>query len=51
MKILINGIIRDMTEEEEAEFVKEHENLPEIPEGAMLGAKAESFDILMGVDE
>lgn len=29
MKIWIDGIIRDMTEEEESEYIAEHEHQPE----------------------
>ena len=45
MKIWINGIIRDMTEEEEAEYIAEHEHQtePDDPDGIL--------NILTGVSE
>ena len=51
MKIWIDGIIRDMTPEEEAAWIKDHENLPDYPDGAYEEAKAEAFDIMTGVSE
>lgn len=49
MKVLIDGLTRDMTAEEEAAFRRDHENLPPEPEELSLAAKAEAYDILMGV--
>lgn len=34
MRILDGNIVRDMTAEEEAQFIRDHENLPPIPEEA-----------------
>lgn len=50
MKICINNVTRDMTPEEEAAWIRDHENLPEYPSGAAEEAKAEAYDILMGVN-
>ena len=49
MKIIDNGVIRDMTPEEEQEFIEMRENLPN-PEDADEN-KAAAYDILMGVSE
>lgn len=51
MKIIVNGITRDMTPEEEAEWEREHKDLPPYPKGAFDADKAEAYDILMGVEE
>ena len=51
MKIIVNGITRDMTPEEEAEWGLEHKDLPPYPEGAFDMDKAEAYDILTGVSE
>lgn len=42
-----NGVIREMTEAEEEEFIKSHENQPD-PE--LEQKKSEAYDILMGVE-
>ena len=49
MKIIDNGVIRDMTPDEEREFIEMHEHLSN-PEEAESN-KAEAYDILMGVSE
>ena len=51
MKILIDGVIRDMTEAEEEAFYEEHANLPTEPKELSVESKAEAYDILMGVSE
>jgi len=51
MKIMDNGVIRDMTPEEEAQFIADHEAM--IPPWADVDTpedKAEAYDILMGVE-
>ena len=51
MKIMENGVIRDMTPEEEAQFIADHEAM--IPPWADVDTpedKAEAYDILMGVE-
>lgn len=50
MKISENGVTRDMTPEEEAEWEEMHKDLPPYPEGAFDQDKAEAYDILMGVE-
>ena len=51
MKISVNNVTREMTPEEEAAWIAEHENHPEFPNGEEEAAKAEAYDILMGVSE
>lgn len=48
MKIIVNGITREMTFEEQDKFDKEHKNLPAYPEGALDREKAIAYDILIG---
>lgn len=47
MKMLDNNIVRDMTEEEIAEFLSADNN----PEQTETEQKAQAYDILMGVVE
>lgn len=52
MKILINNVVRDMTEEEIAEFLRMKEETDEPLEGrGETEQKAKAYDILMGVAE
>lgn len=46
MKICDNGVIRDMTPEEEKAFIDQHKDIPTPDEPSN---KAEAYDILMGV--
>lgn len=50
MKIIVNGITRDMTPEEEAQWERDHKDLPPYPDGAFDMDKSEAYDILMGVE-
>lgn len=50
MRIMIGGVVRDMTAEEEAQFIRERENLPLPVDEKALTDKAEAYDILMGGD-
>ena len=52
MKILINNVVRDMTEEEIADFLRMKEETDEPVEGMTeTEEKAMAYDILMGVAE
>ncbi len=51
MKILIDGVTRDMTAEEEETFYAERADLPPEPAELSIEAKAEAYDILTGVSE
>ena len=50
-RIYVDGLYRDMTAEEEAQFIRDHENLPPIPEEGLFKDKAEAYDILIGGTE
>ncbi len=51
MKIWINGIIRDMTADEEAQFRKDRESQPAEPKTETIAEKLEAFDIIFGGGE
>jgi len=48
MKIMIDGVARDMTVEEEEAFRAEHINLPPEPAELSIEGKAEAYDIIIG---
>lgn len=51
MKIMIDGVIREMTAEEEREFYEAREGLPDVHPDEQSSNKAEAYDVLMGVIE